>query len=374
MRVVFVGGGSGGHFYPLIAIAEALKVRDEERHAVTDLYYMGPDIYNEKALESQNITFVYCPAGKQRVYRSWRNFTDKFKIFAGIFVAFWKLYWLYPDVIMSKGGYTSVPIVFAAWLLRIPIVIHESDAVAGRANMFAARFARYIGIAHDDVANSFPKSKVALVGMPMRKSFFLAVDNPHAVLGVPADRPLIFVTGGSLGADRINKLILNTLDELLPHYTVVHQTGDVHARETAETAATLLSDKSLLNHYFVMGTLAPEQMAAAMQAASLIITRAGSTTIFETALLGKPSIIVPIPEDISRDQRTNAYAYARGGGGTVLEEDNLTDSILYAEINRIIDDKQVYDAMSAAAKNFTVGTAAYTLADTLLGIGQEHEN
>lgn len=373
MRIVFAGAGSGGHFYPLIAIAEALRERDSELNTNTDLYYMGPEAYNQKSLDLLGIKFVYCPAGKQRLYRSIFNFTDKFKIFAGIFVAFWKLYFLYPDVIMSKGGYGSVPIVLAAWLLRIPIVIHESDAVPGRANAFAAKFARYIGVAHDEVAAHFPKNKVAQVGMPIRRAFFNALSNPHEIAGVPNDKPVILVTGGSLGAERLNNFVLGSLPKLLPNYTVLHQAGDTHATKITEDASALIVDKQLLGRYFVVGHLDQDRFAAAEQAASLVISRAGSTTIFEIALLHKPSIIIPIPEDVSRDQRSNAYAYARGGAATVIEEKNLSDDILVAEIERILGYREVYDKMSRAAASFTVGNAAYTLADVLIDIGKEHE-
>ena len=373
MRIAFVGGGSGGHFYPLIAIVEAIRLRDKESGASSDLYYLGPNSYNEEALNAQGIKFVSVPAGKRRNYFSWRNYTDIFKTIGGVFVAFWKLYWLYPDVIMSKGGYTSIPIVFAAWLLRIPIVIHESDAVPGRANKFAARFAEYIGIAHDDVSSYFPEKKVALVGMPIRQSFFNNLPNPQQVLGVVSDKPIILVTGGSLGAERVNNFVLGSLAQLLPRYTIVHQTGDDHVEKVTENASALITDDNLLKSYYTFGHLSQEKFAAAMQAANLVITRAGSTTLFEIALLGKPSIIIPIPEDVSRDQRSNAYAYARSGGATVLEEHNLSDDILVAEIERILSDSAVYQKMSQSAQNFTVNNAAYTLADALRDIAIKHE-
>jgi UDP-N-acetylglucosamine--N-acetylmuramyl-(pentapeptide) pyrophosphoryl-undecaprenol N-acetylglucosamine transferase len=372
MRIVFVGGGSGGHFYPLMAIAEALRERDTQYNTDVDLYYMGPGVFNQPDLDLYRIKYIYCPAGKQREYKSFQNYTDIFKIIYGVWVAFWKLYYIYPDVIMSKGSYTSVPITLAAWLLHIPIVIHESDAVAGKANKLASRFARYIGIAHDDVAAYFPAKKVALVGMPIRKAFFQQYSDPHSIVGIPNDHPVILITGGSLGAKRINDFILKSLLQLLPDFTLLHQTGDSNVNEVTEAATALITDRELLARYFVLGHLNQEQFAAAQQAASLVITRGGSTTLFELALLGKPAIIIPIPEDISRDQRSNSYAYARGGGAVVIEEQNLSDDILVAEIRRILSNSEIYQNMSNAAKSFTVNNAAYTLADTLWKIGDEH--
>lgn len=373
MRVVFVGGGTGGHFYPLIAVAEAIRQRDIENKIESDLVYIGPDPYNQNALDTVGMRFVHCPAGKRRLYRSLLNWLDVFSVVIGVFVAFYKLLWLYPDVVMSKGGYTSVPVVMAAWLLRIPIVIHESDSVPGRANSLAARFARYIGIAYADVADKFPKNKTALVGMPIRSAFFQAVKEPFATLGIPSDRPVVLILGGSSGAVRINDFILRSLGRLLQRYTVVHQVGDANLDKVTAAATALFTDNSSLDNYFVFGHLEQEKVAAALSAAAVVVTRAGSTSLFEIALKGKPAIVIPIPEGISRDQRTNAYAYARATGAVVLEEENLSDDILVSEIDRILTDQAVASEMEAKTGNFTTPSAAYTLADVLIQIAREHE-
>lgn len=372
MRIVLVGGGTGGHFYPLIAIAEAIRDRDQALAKQTELYYIGPDPYNYESLAALNITFTSCPAGKKRLYFSILNFFDKFKIIGGIFVAIWKLYKLYPDVVMSKGGFTSVPVTIAARILRIPVVIHESDAVPGRANKHAAKYARYIAISYDDTATNFPKEKIALTGLPIRKSFFTPHPDAYTKLGIPSDRPVVLITGGSLGAERINNLILDSLDELLPKYTLIHQVGERNFEVVQQTAGSLIKDQSYLSHYFLHGHMSSDLFAAAHQVASLTVSRAGSGSIAEIALTGTPSILIPIPEEISRDQRANAYAYARTGAASVLEEANLTDDMLATEINRILTNQEIYKEMSQAAADFTHKDAAYTLADTLLAIGGEH--
>lgn len=369
MRICFVGSGTGGHFYPLIAIAEAVRARGRD----AELFFMGPEPYDQASLDRLQIAFVSCPAGKRRLYRSIRNYLDMFAVIVGVFVAFYKLLWIYPDVVMSKGGYTSVPVVFAAWLLRIPIVIHESDAVAGRANLFAAHFARYIAIAHDDAAQYFPKSKVALVGLPIRRSFFTVTPDPWGTLGIPKDRPVILVTGGSSGAKRINDLMLTALDELLPLYTVVHLVGAANEAEVKRASEALITDPALRSRYFVWGSIPAETMSAALDAASVVVSRSGSSAIFEIALKQKPSILIPIPGDVSRDQRANAYSYARGGAATVIEEQNLTDDILVSEITYILEDQTRYQNMQTAARNFTRPDAADKLAETLISIGKEHE-
>jgi UDP-N-acetylglucosamine--N-acetylmuramyl-(pentapeptide) pyrophosphoryl-undecaprenol N-acetylglucosamine transferase len=370
-RIVLVGGGSGGHFYPLIAVAQRLRDMETKVESL-ELYYMGPDPYNEADLKSNSISFVHIPTGKRRKYFSILNFLDIFKVFFGFFFAVAKLYKIYPDVVFSKGGYTSVPVVLAAWVLRIPVMIHESDTKPGSANKLAGRFARYIAIGFDDTVKYFPKKKVALTGIPLRKEFLVPIENPMQKLGLPQDKPLIFVTGGSQGAQRINRLILESLDDLLPKYSILHQTGGKNEETVRQTSAQLIENTDLLTHYFVKGDFTGAEMHLAQSAASLIISRAGTGTIFEIAQKGKPSILIPIPEDISHDQHTNAYAYARSGAASVLEEANLTDGLLTSEITRIMGDTQTYQNMSEAAKAFAVGDAAQTIASTLIGITQEH--
>lgn len=371
-RIVLVGGGSGGHFYPLMAVAERLKDRRIQGENL-ELYYMGPEPYNQTDLDANNIRFVKIPTGKRRKYFSILNFFDSFKIFFGIFFAIAKLFKIYPDVVFSKGGYTSVPVVIAAWILRIPIMIHESDTKPGSANKLGGKLARYIAVGFDDTAKFFPEKKTALTGIPLRKTFMEPANNPLAELGLPSGKPLLFVTGGSLGSQRINSLILESLDDLLPDFAILHQTGEKNEETIRQTSAGLITDTELLAHYYVKGNLTGREMHLAQSAASIIISRAGTGTIFEIAQKGKPSILIPIPEDISHDQHTNAYAYARSGAASVLEEANLTDGLLTAEITRIMSDVTTYQAMSTAAKTFAGEDAAIIVTNTLIGITNEHK-
>ena len=370
-RIVLVGGGSGGHFYPLIAVAERLNDVSTPPSEL-ELFYMGPTPYSQSDLDANDIKFVKIPTGKRRKYFSILNFFDVFKVFFGFFFAVVKLYKIYPDAVFSKGGYTSVPVVLAAWVLRIPIMIHESDTKAGSANKLARPLARYIALGFDDAAKYFPEKKTALTGIPLRKEFLTEVIDPLKQLGLPSDKPLLFITGGSIGAQRINSLILESLDDLLPDFVILHQTGEKNEEKVRQTAAQLITNTDLLAHYFVKGTLNAHEMHLAQSAASIIISRAGTGTIFEIAQKGKPSILIPIPEDISHDQHTNAYAYARSGAASVLEEANLTDGLLTAEITRIMNNPDTYQSMSDAAKTFAGEDAGISIATTLLGITQEH--
>jgi UDP-N-acetylglucosamine--N-acetylmuramyl-(pentapeptide) pyrophosphoryl-undecaprenol N-acetylglucosamine transferase len=369
MRIVLVGGGTGGHFYPLMAVVEALQNQsNSEQIVVPELYYIGPDPYDQTALTAHNITYVYCPAGKLRRYRSGANIADFFKMCIGVVVAIWKLFWIYPDVIMSKGGYTSVPVILAGTILRIPSVIHESDAKPGRANLLAARFARYIAISYPDAAAYFPKEKIALTGIPLPSATLARLALPT----VTRERPLVFVTGGSMGAKRLNDFVLSSLPELLKQYDVIHQTGKANYEEVVRTARALLGEGEALSHYKVVDYLNKTDEAFNYQTSSIVIARAGSTTIANIALFEKPAILVPIPEEISQDQRTNAYAYARFGAATVIEEANMTPHVLTAEIDRVLHDPAIQSRMKDGAKHFVFPDASSTIAKALLQIGVEH--
>lgn len=369
MRIGLVGGGTGGHFYPLIAVAEVLQDHAEQ----PEMLYFGPSPYDPELLQKHGIKYVYCPAGKLRRYFSLQNVIDIFRTIGGVFSAIGKLYRYYPDVIFSKGGYTSIPILVAARLLRIPVVIHESDVLPGRANKFADSFAQYIAISWPETAEHFPAEKTALTGIPIRRALQQPTTNPHQQLGVPQDMPLLYVTGGSLGAERINVLILNSLTTLLPHVRIFHQTGEAHEEHVKRTARELLVDQpDLLNRYYVVGKTDGDTVTALLDAASMVITRAGSTTLFEIALHGKPAIVIPIPEEISHDQRSNAYAYARTGAALVIEEHNLTPHLLQTELFNILQNTEQYQAMQQATQKITTGNAANTIANSLISIGHEH--
>lgn len=370
-RIVLVGGGTGGHFFPLIAVAEHIRANPELNKRVA-LYYFGPNPYDEELLAIHRIQYIHCPAGKLRKYGSWQNIADTIKTFWGILVALKKLFVLYPDTVFSKGGYTSVPVVVAAFLLRIPIVIHESDSKPGSANKLARYLARYIAISFPESQKYFPEYKTALTGIPLRAELNVAVPNAAELLGLPTDRPIIFVTGGSSGAERLNILILESLHELLPYYTILHQTGSANAEKTSSMAISLISDESLLSNYFVKGFLSGQEMNLAQEAASLIISRAGATSIFEIAQKRKPSILIPIPEAISHDQRTNAYAYARTGAATVIEEGNMKDGLLTAEVFNILNKPEIMTQMSQASVEFAAGDASAKISNLLLKIADEH--
>jgi UDP-N-acetylglucosamine--N-acetylmuramyl-(pentapeptide) pyrophosphoryl-undecaprenol N-acetylglucosamine transferase len=378
MKIVFTGGGSGGHFYPIIAIAEEIKEAVRERKIIEpELYFFGPSVFDERALFEQGITFVSTTAGKMRRYFSFSNIIDVFKTFFGIVQTTLALYRIYPDIVFSKGGYGSVPTVIAARILRIPLIIHDSDAIPGRATLMAAGYAKKIAVAYEDAFAYFPektRAKVALVGNPTRREIQQpAKEGAFEFLKLEENVPVILILGGSLGSQTINETVLSALPSLVSRYQIIHQTGTQLFEGVTQTAKVILEKNEWRYRYKVFPTLIPVAMKMAAGAADIIVSRAGSNTLSEIAGWGKPAIIVPIPETISRDQRLNAFAYARGGAAIVIEQANFTPNVLISEVDRLFANPKTRADMVAATKEMAKLDAARNLAHAILDTALEHE-
>ena len=379
MTIAFTGGGSGGHFYPIIAIAEAISDIVREEHLIEPaLYYLAPDPFDEKALFENGIIYKRIPAGKVRRYASLLNVTDFFVTLSGLIAALLTLFRLYPDVVVSKGGYGSVPTVIAARLLGIPIVIHESDAKPGRANLMAARFAKKIAISFDSAATFFPekvRSKIARTGIPIRKALMrLEPEGARQYLHLDADAPTVLIIGGSQGAQKINDTVLSALTDLVAFANVIHQTGRANFKAVSAIAQVELGKSPYASRYHPADYLSEVSLQRAAGAADVVVSRAGANSIAEIGLWKKPAIIIPIPESVSHDQRSNAYAYAATGAAVVIEEANLVPHLLISEIKRIVNDPVLAKKMGESASGFTDPDAARILAREVLGIGLSHES
>ncbi|HEY0979519.1 MAG TPA: UDP-N-acetylglucosamine--N-acetylmuramyl-(pentapeptide) pyrophosphoryl-undecaprenol N-acetylglucosamine transferase [Candidatus Paceibacterota bacterium] len=377
MKIVFTGGGTGGHFYPLIAIAESLRDLVAEQQVLSPrLYYIADKPYDEEALFANDIQFLRAPAGKVRRYFSLQNVADLFKTAWGVVSCFFILLKLYPDVVVSKGGYVSVPTVIAASWLRIPIIIHESDAKPGRANLLAAKKATKIGVAFESAIAGFPqkvRGKIAKVGIPVRKALMQLPERASAIASLSLDPtlPTVLIVGGSSGSLRINETVLDALPGLVSFANIVHQTGKDHFDTVAKTGRVIAGEKR--DRYHPYPYLNQESMRAAAASADVIIARAGTGSITEIALWGIPAILIPIPESISHDQRTNAYAYARTGAAEVIEEANLTPNVLASEARRIATDAAANARMRASAGGFANPEAGRLVAGEALRIALSHE-
>lgn len=374
MKILLTGGGTSGHFYPLIAIAEAMnQIAREEKLLKPKLYFMSTTPHDKKALFDNEIAFRRIFAGKSRVYFSLLNIVDIFKLAIGIVKGVWSMFLLYPDVVISKGGYASIPAVFAARILRIPVIIHESDTVPGRANKWAGKFADRIALSWPEAAPFFPEDRVAVTGQPVRASIIRPIqEGMHEYLRLNQDTPTILVLGGSQGAKKINDTLAEILPELLEEYQVVHQTGPKNLEDVQQIAQVTVPADRLEERYRPFGYLNDLALRMSAGASDIIVSRAGST-IFEIAAWGLPSIIIPIAHSNGDHQRTNAFSYSKEGACVVIEEENLTPSVLNSEIKRLMEDADMRQRMSAAARNFFKPDAARKIARAAIEIGLEHE-
>jgi len=374
MKILLTGGGSGGHFYPIIAVAQEINKQIKERKLLNaELFYMAPTPYNPSLLFENGITFKQVSAGKVRRYFSLLNFFDFFKTLFGVISATFKVFSIYPDVVFGKGGYVSFPPLFAARLLKIPIVIHESDTVPGRVNKWAGKFATKIAISYPETAEFFPKEKVAFTGNPIREELVMPLTSgAHEFLQLEKNIPVILILGGSQGSQIINETIIDALPKLVEKYQVIHQTGKNNFEQVVETANVVLGNSSYKERYRPFDYLNVLSMRMAAGAASVVISRAGSS-IFEIAAWGVPSIIIPIADSNGDHQRKNAFAYARAGACKVVEESNLSDSIVIAECDRLIDNQSEREVMSASAKAFFKKDAGEKIAREIINIALSHE-
>jgi UDP-N-acetylglucosamine--N-acetylmuramyl-(pentapeptide) pyrophosphoryl-undecaprenol N-acetylglucosamine transferase len=375
MKIVFTGGGTGGHFYPIIAIAEKVnQIIDHEHIVGAKLYYFSDSPYDKEILLQNGLFYEQIISGKMRTYFSLRNFTDIFKTFFGTLNSIFKLFSIYPDVVFGKGGYASFPTILAARILRIPIVIHESDSAPGRVNKWAGVFAKRVAVSFPEAAEYFPKNKTAWTGQPIITTIEQKSPRQEALeyFKFESNLPVIFILGGSQGAELINNTILDALPRLVKNYQIIHQTGIKNFKTVFGQAAVALADDQHKTRYLAFSYLNPLQMKMAAGAATLIVSRAGST-LFQIAGWEVPSILIPFTNSNADHSRKNAFAYARAGACSVIEEANMTANILSGEIGRILDDKNGYEQMKQNAKAFAKPRAAEKIAHELVDIAMSHE-
>jgi UDP-N-acetylglucosamine--N-acetylmuramyl-(pentapeptide) pyrophosphoryl-undecaprenol N-acetylglucosamine transferase len=377
MKIVFTGGGTGGHFYPLIAVAEEIESIAAEKNILPpDMFFLAPAPYSDSSLYDHHIAFKSIPAGKlhrNKFLFSPGNIGGIVSTIQGTLIALYHLFRIYPDVVFGKGAYGSFPTLLAARILRIPVVIHESDSRPGRVNAWAGKFARYVAVSYPDAAQFFKKDNVAWTGQPLRREIITPLqDGALQAFNLEEGVPVIVVLGGSQGAVIINDALLDTLPLLLDHYQVIHQAGPNNFEGVKNQSEVTLEQHPHKDRYKPYPYLSADMMKKAAGAANLIISRAGST-IFEIAIWNLPSIIIPIPERISHDQRLNAYNYKRSGACSVIEEENLRPEIISAEINRIMHNEEVRTAMIEGSKQFARKDASHVIAEALIDIGLSHE-
>lgn len=371
MKIILTGGGTGGHFFPLISVARALKKQAEvERVAKLDLVFMSDDSFDRKLLLSEGIRFIKIPAGKMRRYFSLGYFSDTIKTLVGIIAAFAKLYVSVPDVIFSKGGYASFPVLFWARILKIPVMIHESDTIPGVVNSWSGKWAQRIAVSFSETLKYFENKNVALVGNPVRGQVIGGnLNESIEYFKLEENVPVVLILGGSQGSEKINETVLFFVKDALKNYQIIHQTGKNNFIDVLGRAKVILEKSENAHRYHCYPFLEEWELREAARAAFLVISRAGSGSIFEIAAWGLPSILIPLLGAAQDHQRENAYVYARTGACEVIEETNLTPHLLLSEIEKILSHRDKNSKMRLAASSFARLDAADKIAEEIIKLG-----
>jgi UDP-N-acetylglucosamine--N-acetylmuramyl-(pentapeptide) pyrophosphoryl-undecaprenol N-acetylglucosamine transferase len=369
MRILFTGGGSGGHIFPILAIKKTFFEKG------FSFYYLGPDSFARENFTNQGIKTNFIQAGKLRRYFSLEIPLDLLKTFFGILQSFWYLFLIMPDVVFSKGGYGSFPIVFVARIYRIPVVLHESDSAPGLANRILARFAQKIILSFPGSETYFPKhkEKLVLIGNPIREELTQGDKiKGKEIFRIVSGKPIILILGGSQGAQKINEIVLYTLPRLLQLVEIIHIAGDKNARAVVDESLKILKPyENLKQYYHLLPFLNAEELKHAYAVADLIINRAGSGGIFEIAACGKASILIPLPSAASDHQRKNAHDFAQTNGAVVLEQENLTPNIFLEQISKLLGTPNLLKEMGEKAKSFYKPNIAENIRDEIIKYGKE---
>jgi UDP-N-acetylglucosamine--N-acetylmuramyl-(pentapeptide) pyrophosphoryl-undecaprenol N-acetylglucosamine transferase len=304
--------------------------------------YVGSDSGIESSMVAPlDVPFHGIASGKLRRYFSWENFIDPFRVVWGILQALVLCVRLKPDVVFSKGGFVSVPVVVAAWMLRIPVVSHESDVTPGLANRLAYPFCRRICVTFNETAMYLPAKKVLITGTPVRQSLLSGDrDRGLSFLGLDSTRPVLLVFGGSLGAEGINRQVRSVLPTLLAQFQVVHVAGQGNLDPSMDQAG------------YVQREFIGAEFGDVLAAADIVVSRAGANSLYELFCLRKPHLLIPLTAAQSRgDQIENARVFADKGYSRVIEEAALTDERFLAKVMQLLQER---DAVSSRLKQFEV--------------------
>ncbi len=371
-RVLMTGGGSGGHIYPLVSVITELQILAAQEGVNLEIRYLGVAGPYKRFLQENGVRVENVLSSRLRRYFSLANIIDGPKFVISFFQALWKMLWFMPDVVFTKGGPGALAVVSVARLYRIPIIVHESDTVPGLSNLITAKYAKAIVVSFSSTAEYFGGRDVILTGNPIRRYLFgdpLTQSKAKLFLGFDPNIPLVLILGGSQGAVRINDFILDNLVGLLQFTQIFHQTGKANYESVVGEGSVVGRDLSeeMKRRYKVIDYL-EKDMRIALEAADLVISRAGSGSIFEIAAFGKPSILIPLPDWVAAGghQEKNAQEYSATGAAVVIEETNLLPNLFLKEVQELLSNPQKLATMSEAAKQFAKPDAALKLAQIIL--------
>ena len=377
IRILLTGGGTGGHIYPLVAVAQKLQG--------TKLHYFGDPGLFHNYLESNGIIVHKIVSSKFRRYFSLLNFLDFFKFGFGIFQSLWKIFWIMPNVTFSKGGPGSLAVILVCKFYKIPIIIHESDSIPGLTNLISAKYASKIELAFAETKEYFEKTaakaEINVVGQPVREELLAEDDSTAAKksFGFHPEKPVILVVGGSQGAEKINDFILEYLENITSKFQILHSVGANNYEQyklefdfaNKDINPELLKNYRFAPYFYTSGEAVTEEKRSlkdAYDAADIVVSRAGASAIFEIAARGKPSILIPLSTSANGHQEQNAYIYGKTGAAIVIEEENFLENIFINEISKIFSDKEAMAKMSSAARDFYKPDAAQKISDDIISI------
>lgn len=327
-KIVLTGGGTAGHVTPNIALLPKLKELDY------DIHYIGSyDGIEKKLIEEMGIPYYGISSGKLRRYFDIKNFTDPFKVIKGYSEAAKLMKQIKPDVVFSKGGFVTVPVVIAAHRKKIPTVIHESDMTPGLANKLCISSATQICCNFPETVSYLPEGKANLTGSPIRKELLEGSKiRAEKFCGFTLHKPTVLIIGGSLGAAAVNDAVRKILPKLLTKYNVIHLCGKDKLDES------LKGTQGYAQFEYIK-----KELADLFALADIVISRAGANAICELLALKKPSILIPLPASASRgDQILNANSFKKQGFSEVLEEEKITDELLYNTVETVYENRGKY--------------------------------
>jgi len=369
MRILFTGGGTGGHIFPIVAVKREIESmyssREEYYHHPLDVEFMGAAIKEKESLSKEKIKTKRIIPAKWRRYFSLKNFIDILKFPFSFLQALVYVWLSLPDIIFAKGGPGSLPIVIAGWLYRIPVIIHESDSVPSSTNRFSAPFAKIITVSFEETKSFFPLKKTILTGNPVRQKILSgSKERAKETFELTGNRKVIFIIGGSQGAQEVNSVFIDNIYKYIDRYEIIHVCGPKNFKNTNLLTRGILREPQR-KFYHLYPYLDEEKLGDAYAVANVIVSRAGAGVIFEIAAVKKPSILLPLKLAAQNHQAKNAYYFSRKGCAGVLEEENITPNFVFGRASQVADSEELFQQMKQACEKFAKPDAAKKIAEIL---------
>lgn len=362
---------TGGVLTPALAVIDELK-----EQVKWEIYYLGrrysmegdPTLSVEsKVIPQKGVNFISFNPG--RLQRRFTKYTvlSLLRIPVGLFQALIILRKIKPQVILSFGGYVSVPVVVAGWFLRIPVLTHEQTIVFGLASKINSFFARVVAVSFPQSRSYFPQKKVILTGNPLRKAIFKS-QKPIWLKRNILNSKVIYITGGNQGSHLINQAVLEILPDLIAKYVIIHQTGE---KDFSEILNQKMSEDQKFLGYFVLPYINDEEIGWVFDQADLVVSRAGANTISEMAALGKPAILIPIPWTYQDEQTKNARMLVDTGLAEMIPESNLSGKALLSKIDTMMSNLKKYKSGASLAQKSIKVDASRKIVDLVYAITQK---